>query len=49
MAEQLVASGAGEVSANPRFVVTSLGREAWSAQALYEQLYCARGEPPRFS
>ena len=42
-AEQLVAS-AGETSANPRFVVTSLGREAWSAQALYEQLYCARGE-----
>lgn len=30
--------------ANPRFVVTSLGQEAWSAQALYEQLYCARGE-----
>jgi Transposase DDE domain group 1 len=30
--------------ANPRFVVTSLSAEQWSAQALYEQLYCARGE-----
>ena len=29
---------------NPRFVVTSLGKSEWSAQALYEQLYCARGE-----
>ena len=29
---------------NPRFVVTSLGKPEWSAQALYEQLYCARGE-----
>ena len=29
---------------NPRFVVTSLGAEAWPKQALYEQLYCARGE-----
>jgi Transposase DDE domain group 1 len=29
---------------NPRFVVTSLPAEAWPAQALYEQLYCARGE-----
>ncbi len=29
---------------NPRFVVTSLGSEEWAAQALYEQLYCARGE-----
>jgi len=25
-------------------VVTSLGAEAWQAQRLYEQLYCARGE-----
>src|SRR4029077_9793513 len=25
-------------------VVTSLTGEAWAAQALYEQLYCARGE-----
>jgi len=29
---------------NPRYVVTSLGRRAWPAQKLYEQLYCARGE-----
>lgn len=29
---------------NPRFVVTSLTSEAWSARALYEDLYCARGE-----
>ncbi len=29
---------------NPRFVVTSLKAEAWTAQALYEELYCARGE-----
>src|SRR6266852_888800 len=29
---------------NPRFVVTSLGSSEWLAQALYEQLYCARGE-----
>lgn len=30
--------------ANPRFLVTSLSSEKWSAQALYEKLYCARGE-----
>jgi hypothetical protein len=30
--------------ANPRFIVTSLPREAHPAQALYEELYCARGE-----
>lgn len=30
--------------ANPRFVVTSLPEEPWPAQALYEDLYCARGE-----
>jgi hypothetical protein len=29
---------------NPRFVVTSLSADAWPAQALYEDLYCARGE-----
>jgi hypothetical protein len=29
---------------NPRFVVTSLSGEAWAAQALYEKLYCARGD-----
>jgi hypothetical protein len=29
---------------NPRFVVTSLGAEEWAARALYEELYCARGE-----
>jgi hypothetical protein len=30
--------------ANPRFVVTSLPSAEWAAQALYEELYCARGE-----
>jgi Transposase DDE domain group 1 len=30
--------------ANPRFVVTSLASEAWEARALYEELYCQRGE-----
>ncbi len=30
--------------ANPRYIVTSLAREQWDAQPLYEQLYCARGE-----
>jgi hypothetical protein len=29
---------------NPRFVVTSLPAQAWPAQALYEQMYCARGD-----
>jgi len=29
---------------NPRFVVTSLGPEDIGARALYEELYCARGE-----
>ncbi|NIR58035.1 MAG: IS1380 family transposase [Gammaproteobacteria bacterium] len=29
---------------NPRFVVTSLTPEAWAARALYERLYCARGD-----
>jgi hypothetical protein len=33
-----------EKGANPRFVVTSLGREVWEARPLYEELYCARGE-----
>lgn len=30
--------------ANPRFVVTTLDAERWPARALYEQMYCARGE-----
>jgi hypothetical protein len=30
--------------ANPRFVVTSLDSGRWAMQALYEDLYCARGE-----
>ncbi|NMG03696.1 IS1380 family transposase [Azoarcus taiwanensis] len=30
--------------ANPRFVVTSLSAQRWPARALYEPLYCARGE-----
>jgi len=29
---------------NPRFVVTSLSEQQWTAQDLYEKLYCARGE-----
>jgi hypothetical protein len=29
---------------NPRFVVTSLAADRWPARALYEELYCARGE-----
>jgi hypothetical protein len=29
---------------NPRFVVTSLNSQRWAAQALYEELYCARGD-----
>jgi hypothetical protein len=29
---------------NPRFLVTSLGADAWAAQPLYEDLYCARGD-----
>lgn len=29
---------------NPRFVVTSLSKEDFSAQELYEDLYCARGD-----
>src|ERR1700756_4259709 len=33
-----------EKGENPRFVVTSLGREAWAAQVLYEKRYCARGD-----
>jgi hypothetical protein len=32
------------LGSNPRFVVTSLGTEAWAAKRLYEELYCARGE-----
>jgi hypothetical protein len=33
-----------EKGANPRFVVTSLRPDEGSAQVLYEDLYCARGE-----
>lgn len=33
-----------EGRANPRFVVTSLDREACPARTLYEKRYCARGE-----
>jgi len=33
-----------EKGANPRFVVTSLSPEQYDARALYEVLYCARGE-----
>src|SRR5215475_8550312 len=33
-----------EKGANPRFIVTSLSPEQYDARALYEVLYCARGE-----
>jgi len=33
-----------EKGANPRFVVTSMPSQEWAARALYEELYCARGE-----
>ena len=33
-----------EKGENPRFVVTSLAAGRWPARALYEELYCARGE-----
>ena len=32
------------LGANPRFVVTSLKPDRWRARALYEDLYCARGD-----
>ncbi len=44
-AEYLPAGGTtGEGKANPRFVVTSLAIAAADARALYEDVYCARGE-----
>jgi hypothetical protein len=33
-----------EKGENPRFVVTSLTAQEWPTSALYEQLYCARGD-----
>jgi hypothetical protein len=44
--ERRVAAKAEQIDGkeNPRFVVTSLTRERWAAQAWYEQLYCARGD-----
>jgi hypothetical protein len=30
--------------ANPRFIVTSLGRDVCKARPLYEKIYCARGD-----
>ena len=33
-----------EKGENPRFAVTSLTAQEWSAAALYEELYCARGD-----
>ena len=35
---------AGARGGNPRFVVTSLDRQTIAKQALYEELYCARGD-----
>jgi hypothetical protein len=44
--ERRVAAKAEHINGkeNPRFVVTSLSREEWAAQELYEKLYCARGD-----
>jgi len=36
--------GRGDSGANPRFLVTSLKPDQWMAKALYEDLYCARGD-----
>jgi len=33
-----------EKGGNPRDIVTSPGAKRWTGRALYEQLYCARGE-----
>jgi hypothetical protein len=32
------------LGSNPRYVVTSFNNAAWGPRALYEELYCARGE-----
>lgn len=44
--ERRVAAKAEQIDGkeNPRFVVTSLKKEEWAAQELYEKLYCARGD-----
>jgi hypothetical protein len=44
--ERRVAAKAEQINGkeNPRFVVTSLRSEEWAAPALYEKLYCARGD-----
>lgn len=44
--ERRVVAKAGHIDGkeNPRFVVTSLSNEQWTAQNLYEELYCARGD-----
>ena len=44
--ERRVAAKAEQIEGkeNPRFVVTSLTSEQWAAQALYETLYCGRGD-----
>ena len=36
--------GRGEAGANPRFIVTSLPATQVDARALYERVYCARGD-----
>jgi hypothetical protein len=36
--------GRGEAGASPRFVVTSLPAAEIGARALYERVYCARGD-----
>ena len=44
--ERRVAAKAEQIDGkeNPRFVVTSLKKQEWAAPALYEKLYCARGD-----
>ncbi|MEQ8654539.1 MAG: IS1380 family transposase [Kiloniellales bacterium] len=37
-------AGRGDKGANPRFVVTSLKAKKHQARALYEDIYCARGD-----
>ncbi len=44
--ERRVAAKAEQLGdkSNPRFVVTSFSQERWEMRALYEELYCARGD-----
>jgi Transposase DDE domain group 1 len=44
--ERRVAAKAEQIDGkeNPRFIVTSFRSEQWEARALYEELYCGRGD-----